>query len=94
MALDWQPYGGAYLAKPKHGYYLVCQRHDPESALIRWVAQFEPSEVFDQRTVEALDLQRFGSFQQAQECCEKHAQGYFSRNLKVEGGMISHPFSF
>ena len=77
MALDWMPYGGGYLAKPSHGYYLVRKKYDPEMKSNLWFAQYEAKEMFD-RPVTTIDLQGFDSLEQAQAACEKHAQGYSS----------------
>jgi hypothetical protein len=77
MGLDWKPYGGGYLAKPSHGYYLVRQKYDPEMKSNLWFAQYEASEMLE-RLGTTIDLQGFDSFEKAQAACAKHAQGYSS----------------
>jgi hypothetical protein len=76
MGLDWKSYGGGYLAKSSHGLYLVYRNFDPEVGSTRWFAKYETTEMFEQSTSRALDLQRFDSLEQAQAFCEKHAEGY------------------
>ena len=75
MGLDWKGYGGGYLAKLGHGYYLVYQNYDPPLRSTRWFAKYETAEMFEQTAIRAFPLQSFGSLEQAQAYCEKHAEG-------------------
>ena len=73
--LNWQPYGGGYLAKPSHGYYLVHRMYDLEGTSNRWLAKYEGSGI-QKHPRTRLDFQGFASVERAKIACENHAQGF------------------
>jgi hypothetical protein len=71
--LNWQLYGGGYLAKPSYGYYLVYRMYDLEGESNLWLAKYKASGI-QKHPLWRLDFQRFASVEKARAACEKHAQ--------------------
>jgi hypothetical protein len=74
--LNWQPYGGGYLARPRHGCYLVYLKYQPDGKSIPWLAKFEASGM-QKHPRTTLDFQEFASVEDAKAACEEHAHRFY-----------------
>jgi hypothetical protein len=73
MALTWISFGEGYLGKSRFGHYFVYRNFDLETRLNRWFAKYEAGVDSFGEQGQLIYSHGFGSREDAQASCEKHA---------------------